>query len=469
MAKTTFQKQQETGFTLDYYDPNKLPVMAIIGRPNVGKSTLINRIIGGRKSIVDDMPGVTRDRSYTPVEWCGTPFLLMDTGGVHVDMNDPFHAHINDQVKIAIKEADVIVFLVDGLTGITEDDERLARWIRESDKPHLLVVNKVDSKEHVGLTYDFFSLGLGEPMGISALHGSTTVGDMLDRCVTHFPINKGDYLMTAEARPLRLALIGRPNVGKSSLLNALVGHNRTIVSDISGTTRDAIDIPFTYEDKPYLLVDTAGIRRKTKVDFGVELFSVDRSVDTIRNADVGVLVLDAEEGITEQDKRIMQKVVDSGGGLVIAMNKWDKVPDKGPSSTEKYRKQLIAEVPSIAFAPMVFISAKEQQRVHKVLELAQECFTNANRRIGTGVINQLIQDAMRQNLPPTVKNKKLRVMYATQVSVCPPTFVLFCNDPQLMKETYKRYLERKLREAIEFKGTPIRLILRERSEKRSRR
>jgi GTPase len=469
MAKTPFQKQQEAGFTLDYFDPNKLPVLAIIGRPNVGKSTLINRIIGGRKSIVDDQPGVTRDRSYHPVEWCGTPFLLMDTGGVHIDAADPFHEHINAQVKVAIAEADVLVFLVDGITGITEDDERLARWVRESGKAHLLVVNKIDSQDHVSLAYEFFKLGLGEPLALSALHGSTTVGDMLDECVRQFPINKGDYLLTAEERPLRLALIGRPNVGKSSLLNAMVGHNRTIVSDISGTTRDAIDIPFTYMEKPYLLVDTAGIRRKTKVDFGVELFSVDRSVDTIRQADVGVLVLDAEEGITEQDKRIMQKVVDAGKGLVIAMNKWDKIPNKGPTSTEKYRKQILAEVPSIAFAPMVFISATEQQRVHKILELAQLCFENTNRRIGTGTINQLIQDAMRQNLPPTVKNKKLRVLYTTQVSVAPPTFVLFCNDPKLMKETYRRYLERKLREAIELKGTPLRLVLRQRSEKRSRR
>ena len=469
MAKTDFQKQQEKGFTLDYYDTSKLPVLAVVGRPNVGKSTLINRLLGGRKTIVDDQPGVTRDRSYHPVEWCGTPFLLMDTGGVHIDANDPFHSYINSQVKVAIEEADVIIFLTDGQTGITDDDTRLAKWIRQAGKPCIVTVNKIDSIEQKSLTFDFYQLGMGEPLGISAIQGSTTVGDLLDECIKKFPLHKGQYLMESTEQPLRMALIGRPNVGKSSLLNAIVGHNRTIVSDISGTTRDAIDIPFDFHGKPFILVDTAGIRRKTKVDYGVELFSVDRSVDTIRNADVGVLLLDAEEGITEQDKRIMQKVVEAGKGLVIAINKWDLVPDKNPSSTQKYKKMILADVPSIAFAPMVFISATEQQRVHKVLELAQECFTNAQRRISTGTLNQVLQDAMRQNLPPTVKNKKLRVLYATQVSTCPPTFVLFCNDPSLMKETYKRYIERKLREAIELTGTPIRIFLRERSEKRTRR
>jgi len=468
MAKSAFQKQQAEGFTLDYYDPKKLPVLAVVGRPNVGKSTLINRLLGGRKAIVDDQPGVTRDRSFHPVEWCGTPFLLMDTGGVHIDAADPFHAYINDQVRLALEEADVVLFLVDGQTGITEDDERLARWVRESGKDFMLVVNKVDSIEHVSLTYEFFKLGMGEPVGISALQGSTSVGDVLDDLVKRFPAWKGDYLMESEERPLRMALIGRPNVGKSSLLNAIVGHHRTIVSDISGTTRDAIDIPFEFHGKPFLLVDTAGIRRKTKVDYGVELFSVDRAVDTIRNADVGVLVLDAEEGITEQDKRIMQKVTEAGKGLVIAINKWDLVPDKDTTTTEKFKKKLLAEVPSLHFAPIIFISAKEQQRVHKLLELAQECYANANRRINTGTLNQLVQDAMRQTPPPTMKNKKLSVKYATQVAVGPPTFVFFCNDPSLMKETYRRYMERKLREAIEFKGTPIRIFLRERSEKRGR-
>jgi GTP-binding protein len=469
MAKTDFQKQQEKGFTLDYYDPSKLPVLAVVGRPNVGKSTLINRLLGGRKTIVDDQPGVTRDRSYHPVEWCGTPFLLMDTGGVHIDPNDPFHAYINSQVKVAIEEADVIVFLVDGQTGVTDDDTRLAKWIRQSGKKCLLTVNKIDNIEQKALSYEFFKLGMGEPLSISALQGSTSVGDLLDDCVKAFPLHKGQYLMESQDQPLRLALIGRPNVGKSSLLNAIVGHTRTIVSDISGTTRDAIDIPFSFHGSPFILVDTAGIRRKTKVDYGIELFSVDRSVETIRNADVGVLLLDAEEGITEQDKRIMQKVLEAGKAFVIAINKWDLVPDKNPSSTQKYRKALLADVPSMAFAPMLFISATEQQRVHKVLEEAQKVFVNAQRRISTGTLNQVLQDAMRQNLPPTVKNKKLRVLYATQVSTCPPTFVLFCNDPSLMKETYKRYIERKLREAIELTGTPIRIFLRERSEKQNRR
>ena len=330
------------------------------------------------------------------------------------------------------------------------------------------MVNKVDKIEETSLCFEFYNLGMGEPMAISAQQGSTTVGDLLDTMLTLFPEHKQappSPAQLAEEHPINIALVGRPNVGKSSLLNAIVGHNRTIVSDISGTTRDAIDIPFTYEDKPYLLVDTAGIRRRTKVDYGVELFSVDRSVESINKCDIAVLVIDATEPIADQDKRIFNKALEAGKGLIIAVNKWDLVPNKTPKSTAEFHKNLLAEVPSLVFVPIVFISAMNQQRVHTVLELAQTVYANSKRRLGTSVVNQVIGDAVQQNLPATIKNRKLKILYATQVSVEPPTFVLFVNDPKLMKESYQRYLERKMREAAEFDGVPIRFLLKVRSEK----
>jgi GTPase len=457
---------------LHQLDPNAMPVLAIIGRPNVGKSTLLNRFLGHRHNIVDDRPGVTRDRSFHPMNWTGTSFLLMDTGGVHLDPEDPFAPLINAQVKQAIVEADVLILLVDGKTGITDDDQRLAQWVRHSGKPYRLVVNKVDKIEDVALTYEFYNLGMGDPLGISAQQGSTTVGDLLDEVLTLLPQKtvKAPMPLAEEQavdKPIHLALVGRPNVGKSSLLNALVGENRTIVSDISGTTRDAIDTPFEHEGKPYVLIDTAGIRRRTKVDYGVELFSVDRSVEAISRADVCVLVIDATEPLTEQDKRIFQKVLEAGNGLLIAVNKWDLIDNKAANATELFKKQLLAEVPGLYFVPFVFISALKGQRVHKLLAQTQAIMTNAQRRIGTSTLNQVIQQAVMQTQPPTVKNKKLKVLYATQVSVVPPTFLLFVNDPKLVKEGYERYLEKKLREAIELQGVPIRLVFKPRGEKES--
>jgi GTP-binding protein len=467
-SPTAPARHKEKAFTLSQYSPETMPVLAIIGRPNVGKSTLLNRFLGRRFNIVDDQPGVTRDRSFHPMVWNGKPFLVMDTGGVHIAAEDPFCTLINQQVQEAIQEADTLIFLVDGKTGITEDDERLAKWIRHSGKPYRLVVNKVDTIQETSLCFEFYNLGMGEPMPISAQQGSTTVGDLLDEMLTLFPENKQappQPAELAEEHPINIALIGKPNVGKSSLLNAIVGHNRTIVSDISGTTRDAIDIPFTYEDKPYLLVDTAGIRRKTKVEYGVELFSVDRSMESIERCDIAVLVVDATDDISEQDKRIFNKALDAGKGLIIAVNKWDLIPNKTPKSTAEYKKKLLAEVPSLSFVPLVFISSATKQRVHTVLEMAQVVYANSKRRLGTSIVNQVIGDAVQQNLPATIKNRKLKILYATQVSVEPPTFVLFVNDPKLMKESYQRYLERKMREAAEFEGVPVRFLLKVRSEK----
>lgn len=466
MAQTKEIRKIKEAYTLDHYDATRLPVLAVVGRPNVGKSTFVNRLIGHRQSIVDDQPGVTRDRSFHPVEWCGTPFLLMDTGGVHEDPNDPFAPLINQQVQLAITEADVLVFMVDGHTGITEDDDRVAQWIRESGKPALLAVNKIDRIEDVGNSAEFYGLGLtGDPVAISALHGSTTVGDVLDMVVAMFPPHKGLNGDESDAEtPLRLSLVGRPNVGKSSLLNALVGENRTIVSNVSGTTRDTIDTPFVYKDKPYLLVDTAGIRRKSRVDFGVELFSVDRSVEAIQRSHVVVVVLDAVEGITDQDKRIIQKALDAGKGLIVAVNKWDLIPNKTPNSVQEFKKRLLADVPSLVFAPFLFVSANEGQRVHKLLELAQTVLENCRRRVSTSVLNQLMQDAISQNQPPLMKNKKLKVLYATQASAEPPTFVLFVNDSSLLSQTYQRYLEKRLRAAIELTGAPIRITLKNREK-----
>lgn len=469
MAQTKDLRQEKEALRLEHYDPNCLPVLAIVGRPNVGKSTLVNRIIGHRQSIVDDQPGVTRDRSFHPVSWCGTPFLIMDTGGVHDDPEDCFAPLINEQVQQAILEADVIHFVVDGRMGITEDDEQVARWVRASKKPSLLLVNKIDRIEDIANISEFYSLGLGEPMAISALHGSTTVGDALDETCRLFPLKLGvrdieNNTLSSQELPVRISLVGRPNVGKSSLLNALVGENRAIVSDISGTTRDAIDTPFVHGGQDFLLIDTAGIRRKSRVDFGVELFSVERSVEAMQRSHVVIVVLDAAEGITDQDKRIIQKAIDAGKGLIVAVNKWDLVPNKTPNSPQLFKKKLIGEVPSLSFAPFIFVSAMERQRIHQMLKLALTVQENCQRRVSTSVLNQLVHDAMQQTQPPTVRNKKLKVLYCTQASAEPPTFVLFINDNKLMSQTYQRYLERKLREAIELTGAPIRFSLKQREK-----
>lgn len=446
---------------------SSMPVVAVVGRPNVGKSTLVNRLAGKRQAIVDDRPGVTRDRSYHAVSWRGRRFWCVDTGGLlpTVSEHEPFAQQVNAQIEMAVQEADVVVFLVDGLTGVTDDDLRVAQKLRGMKKPLLLAVNKVDAPDALNGIYEFYELGLGEPYGLSALHGDVGVGDLLDKITKLLPTHP---LGDETEPPLKLSLVGRPNVGKSSIVNALLGEERSIVSPISGTTRDAIDTPFTYQGKPYVLVDTAGIRRKTKVDYGVELFSVDRAIHALRRSDVVILVLDAEEGLTDQDKRIAQKVIDSGRCLVVAVNKWDLIPNKGPNATKEAKAKLLEAMPNLGFAPFIFISAHEKQRLHRLLTMAQTVFTNAQRRISTNVLNQVVQDAMERSPSPVYKTRRFTVYYVTQVKTEPPTFVFFCNEPNLVKPPYERFLERSLRERIELEGVPVRFVFRERKRSPSK-
>jgi GTPase len=439
---------------------NSLPRVAIIGRPNVGKSTFINRLVGHRQAIVDDMPGVTRDRTYHTAEWCGRLFRIIDTGGlVTAGIEDPFGDLINEQIDTAIAEADVIVLLVDGQAGLNTDDDTLAMRLRQVKQPVLLVVNKLDTVQDHAQAAEFYRLGLGDPYPISAMHART--GDMLDVLLKHLP-EETEQPPEDECPPIRVALIGRPNVGKSSLLNRVLGQNRSIVSDIAGTTRDAIDVQVTMNDKTYVFVDTAGLRRKAKVDYGVELFSADRAIRSIQQADVCVLVVDAEQGLTDQDDRIITTVMDQGRGLVLVLNKWDLIPDKDTNTASKKIKMLRLEHPHLGFVPIITTSAQSGQRVLKLFEPVDKTYQNCQRRISTSVLNQVILDATKQVEPPIIKNKRLKVLYATQVSVAPPTFILFVNDPKLMNNAYKRYLEKKLREAIELEGTPIVIIPRER-------
>lgn len=458
------------------------PVVAVIGRPNVGKSTLVNRIIGSRKAIVDDLPGVTRDRSYYDAEWQGNHFTLIDTGGLMPDADKeihPFADLINRQVDVALAESDLVVFLVDGQAGVTVMDEEIADQLRRSGKPVLLTVNKIDRKEQKDLAAEFYGLGLGEPLSLSALHGNVGVGDMLDEITKRLP---SDAMQQPDDGRIRIALVGRPNVGKSSILNALIGENRTIVSDVSGTTRDSIDVPVTIDGQEYILVDTAGIRKKGKVDYGVELFSVDRSIRAIREADVTVVVLDAttnennqESGmVADQDKRIISLSNEAGRALVIVVNKWDLVPNKTSKTADQFKKQLMHELPFASYASIVFTSAppdknKKQQRLTNIFELAKEAYENSHRRIKTNMVNQVLTEAMTLSPPPPIKNKRLKLLYATQAAVAPPTFILFVNDAKLVKDSYRRYLEKKLRENFEFAGSPIVIVPRSReSEKKSK-
>ncbi|MCE3236321.1 MAG: GTP-binding protein EngA [Vampirovibrio sp.] len=452
------------------------PNVAVIGRPNVGKSTLVNRIIGARKAIVDDMPGVTRDRSYYEAEWQGRNFILVDTGGVMPDAEKdehPFADLINMQVEVALAEADLVVFLVDGQAGITPVDEDIAEQLRRSGKPILLTVNKVDRHDQKALAAEFYALSLGEPHSLSALHGNLGVGDLLDEITKRLP--EEPEAETLDAR-IKIALVGRPNVGKSSILNALLGEERSIVSDISGTTRDSIDVPVTHEGREFVLVDTAGIRKKGKVDYGVEMFSVDRSIRALRDADVTVMVLDATENrqsqtasmVTDQDKKIIEMSNEAGRGLVIVVNKWDLIPDKTSKSVDQFKKKLYQEIPHASFAPVLFTSAAKGQRLQNIYELATTVYENANRRVKTSLINEVMAEAFTLSPPAPIKNRRLKLLYATQVGVAPPTFILFVNDAKLMKDSYRRYLEKKLRENFEFAGTPLVIVPRSRDEKKGK-
>lgn len=462
-------------------------VVAIVGRPNVGKSTFFNRCIGRKHAIVDDSPGVTRDRLYKETDWSGHDFVLVDTGGIITNSNEPMAGYIYDQVKIAIDEADVIVFMVDGKQGPTGADEDVANILRRSTKPVILAVNKIDSPKDEVNVPEFFSLGLGEPYSLSAMRGTGGVGDLLDLIVNRFPNaveRKGKKERQAEKKkkkeeqaraedqelpevqdinsePMSIAIVGKPNVGKSSLLNVLCGKARTIVGPEPGTTRDAIDTPIRVHGREITLVDTAGIRRKSRVDYGVEAFSVVRSISAIDRSDVVVLVVDVNEPITDQDQKIASKIEEAGRGVVVVMNKWDLEENKSSGAMNKIIEEVKAELRPLAHAEILFTSALNHTRVGKIIEAAERAYEQTHRRISTNLVNQIVSEAVALVPPPSGKRgKRLKVYYATQVSVAPPTFVLFVNEDKLMQDNYKAYLERKLREAFGFTGTPIRITAR---------
>jgi len=441
----------------------KKPVVAIVGRPNVGKSTFVNRLVGSRHSIVDDLPGVTRDRIYFDVEWQNKFFTVIDTGGIIPGDEDDIMVSIFDQAKIACEEADKIVFLVDGKDGVNPIDYDIANILRQSGKPVFLTVNKLDNPDSYMMINDFYSLAIGEPLGISALHGSGGVGDLLDLITEDFSREEDES--DEEEHIVRVAIVGRPNAGKSSIVNALLNENRVIVSDVSGTTRDSIDSLIKYKDKEYIIVDTAGIRKKSKVDYGVEKFAVDRAIRSIRDCDVALLVIDATEGISDQDKKISSIITEAGKGIIIAVNKWDLIEDKQANTVNKFDKMLAQEIPFLEYAPKIYISAKTKQRLHNIFDQAQFVYEQATKRVSTGLLNKVIKELYSLNPPTSVKGKRLKLLYATQAGVQPPTFVLFANNSDLLKDHYKRYIENKLREAFGFFGTPIKISVRERSEK----
>lgn len=432
------------------------PVVAIVGRPNVGKSTVFNRIAGERISIVEDTPGVTRDRIYARSEWMGQAFNLIDTGGIDIG-DEPFVTQITEQAEIAIDEADVIVFVTSVKEGVTDADEKVARILYKTDKPVILAVNKVDNPEVRSEIYDFYSLGFGGPVPISGTHGIGT-GDLLDLIVKNFPEDATEEIDDS----IKFSFIGRPNVGKSSLVNAILGENRVIVSNIEGTTRDAIDTKFTTEDgSVYTMIDTAGIRKKGKVYENTEKYSVLRAMQAIDRSDVVCVVLNAEEGIREQDKHVAGYAHDAGRGIVIVVNKWDTLK-KDSYMMKEFESHIRNEFQYLSYAPIVFVSAKTHQRLNELPKLIRRVDENHSKRVSSAVLNDVIMDAIAHNPTPTDNGKRLRIYYATQVAVKPPTFVIFVNDPELMHFSYERFLENQLRAAFDFEGTPLHLIERRR-------
>ncbi len=436
------------------------PIVAVVGRPNVGKSTFVNRLVGARQSIVDDLPGVTRDRLYFDVTWQNKEFTVIDTGGIIPGDEDEIMLNIFTQAKIACEEADSVIFLVDGKDGVNPIDYDIANILRQSTKPVFLAVNKIDSPERIAMLGDFYSLAIGDPMPISALHGSGGVGDLLEEITKDFPSDE-EY---EKSELIKIAIVGKPNAGKSSIVNALLGEDRVIVSDISGTTRDSIDSKVKYEGEEFILVDTASIRKKAKVDWGVEKFAVDRAIRAIRDCDVAVLVVDALEGLTDQDKKISQTVVEAGKGMIIAVNKWDLV-EKDTTSTVKYQQKLLNDAPFLSNFPMLFVSAKTKQRLVNIYKTAKDVWAQCTKRLSTSILNKILLEALAMNPPTTKKGKKLRILYATQVRTAPPSFIMFVNNEDLVQDSYKRYLENKLREAAGFFGTPIRMNFKERAQK----
>ena len=433
------------------------PLVAIVGRPNVGKSTLFNKLIGRRLSIVEDTPGVTRDRIYADAEWLTHSFTLIDTGGIEPESEDIIAVQMRRQAELAIETADVIVFLVDGREGMTAADEEVAAMLRKSNKPVVLAVNKLDAPKFNDAIYEFYALGLGDPIIISAGQG-LGLGDMLDEVCAHFPPEaeeEGEH-------PLNIAVVGKPNVGKSSLVNAILGEERCIVSNIPGTTRDAVDTLFTLDGEPYVLVDTAGIRRKRAVeDETIERYSVIRSLAAVRRADVVLIVVDAEQGLSEQDVKIAGYVHEEGKPSVLVVNKWDLI-EKDTNTMNKFKKDMQVDLAFMDYVPFLFLSAKTGQRVNKLLGAAKESYAQSIRRITTGTLNDIVNEAISMTEPPAMSGKRLKIYYATEVSVQPPTFVIFVNDEALVHFSYKRYMENYFRKTFGFAGTPIKIIFRTR-------
>jgi len=457
------------------------PVVAIVGRPNVGKSTFFNRCVGSRHAIVDDSPGVTRDRLYRETDWSGRQFLLVDTGGVIPHSGEKIANEVLDQVNLAMNEADVIVFMVDGKTGMSGADEEVANLLRRTKKPVIVAVNKIDEPQENLNSHEFYGLGLGEPHSLSAMRGTGGVGDLLDKIISLFPpdnhkrIDVDDLYSEEEEEPevdpmtcpISVAIIGKPNVGKSSLVNLLVGTNRTIVSDQPGTTRDAIDTTVKHNGREVTIVDTAGIRRRNKVDYGIEAFAVVRALRAIERADVSVLILDASQEITDQDQKIAGKIEEAGRAAVIVLNKWDLVPDKSSRLMNQFAENVRSQLRSIAYAEVLFTSALTKQRVNKIIEAVERANVETKKRISTGLLNQIVNESVALVPPPASKRgKRLKVYYTTQVSVSPPTFIIFANDDKLMTRNYHAYLERKIREAFGFQGTPLRLVTRAKKDNR---
>ena len=437
------------------------PVVAIVGRPNVGKSTLFNALAGDKISIVKDTPGVTRDRIYADVTWLDKSFTMIDTGGIEPDSSDVILSQMREQAQIAIDKADVIVFITDVRQGLVDADAKVADMLRRSGKPVVLVVNKVDSVQKFMMdVYEFYNLGIGEPFAISAANRQG-LGDMLDEVVKNFPEGAGE---DEEDDIPKIAIVGKPNVGKSSLVNKLLGEDRVIVSDIAGTTRDAVDTRVTWEGRDYIFIDTAGLRRKGKVREDIERYSVIRTVTAVERADIVVVMIDASEGVTEQDAKIAGIAHEKGKGVIIAVNKWDAI-EKNDKTIYKHTNRIREVLSFMPYAEIVFISAKTGLRISRLFETLDAVIENQTMRIQTGVLNEILAEAVAMQQPPSDRGRRLKIFYMTQVAVKPPTFVIFVNDKELMHFSYTRYLENKIRDAFDFGGTPLKFIIRERGEK----
>jgi len=433
------------------------PTVAIVGRPNVGKSTLFNRLAGQRIAIVEDKPGITRDRIYSKAEWLAHEFDIIDTGGIEISTNEPMIEHIKAQAELAIEQAQVIVFLVDGMDGITQSDRDVAQMLMRSKKAVIVAVNKLDNPSRMNRLYEFYEFGFEQVVGISSEH-AIGVGDLLDEIVAHLPPTEQDPY---GEDVIRIAVVGRPNVGKSSIVNAILGEERVLVSSVAGTTRDAIDTPFERDGQPFVIIDTAGMRKRGKVYESTERYSVMRAVRAIERSDTVLLVIDGHQGIIEQDKRIVGYALEAGKAVLLVVNKWDLV-EKDTHTTHIFEQTIRSHFPFMAWAKIAFVSAKTKQRVSKILSLVSEMAENHAMRVSTSSVNTVLQDAIAMAAPPTDKGRKLRVLYGTQVAVKPPSFAIFVNDPELMHFSYSRYLENKLRAAFGFEGTPIRLFIRQR-------